>query len=168
MKQNFYICVICMLIKLFKLQFSSFNVPFKKILIFYRQMSEIKTWVFRGEANQRLKETDFAGEINIMFMWLFFFFKLTKPFCVNAGQGELLAGLRVMCPCQVTRNQQSHQCVDCSWVSFLKAAQIPALHSPRLWPSLPYKGCSSSAILSLHHKWRAERPKWAVPCKEHV
>lgn len=30
MKENFYICVICMLIKLFKLQFSSLNVPFEK------------------------------------------------------------------------------------------------------------------------------------------
>lgn len=69
-----------MLIKLFKLQFSSFNVPFKKILIFYRQMSEIKTWVFRGEANERLKETDFAGEINIMFMWLFFFLNWLNHF----------------------------------------------------------------------------------------
>lgn len=75
MKQNFYICVICMLIKLFKLQFSSFIVPLKKNqLIFYRQMSEIKTRVFRREANERLKERDFAGEINILFMWLGFFY----------------------------------------------------------------------------------------------
>lgn len=68
-----------MLIKLFKLQFSSFIVPFKKKkkrLIFYRQMSQIKTWVFRREANERLKERDFAGEINTMFMWLFLFFIL--------------------------------------------------------------------------------------------
>lgn len=43
-------------------------------------MSEIKTWVFRGEANERLKETDFAGEINIMFMWLFFFLNWLNHF----------------------------------------------------------------------------------------
>lgn len=56
MKENFYICVICMLIKLFKPQFSSLNVPFKKKnkLIFYRQMSEIKTALFRKEASERL------------------------------------------------------------------------------------------------------------------
>lgn len=54
MKENFYICVICMLIKLFKPQFSSLNVPFKEILVFCRQMSEIKTSLFRKEATERL------------------------------------------------------------------------------------------------------------------
>lgn len=54
MKENFYICVICML--LFKPHFSSLNVPLKKksTLIFYRQMPEIKTLLVKKEATERL------------------------------------------------------------------------------------------------------------------
>lgn len=147
-----------MLIKLFKLQFSSFIVPFKKLLIFYRQMSEIKTWVFRRETSERLKETDFAGEINIMFMCLFLFLKnWLSHFLLMLGR------VRGMCPCQVNKNQQSHQCVDFSCVSFLRAAQMPGLHSPRFDPALPTK---AAPALILPHKWRAdEHPKWAVLAK---